>query len=135
MRFKKALATAILLISAATTAHGDIFGVAITSNANITGSQNLDLSQTGNLCGRTLHYTGAGAGTLTVLATAFPNCNVTVVATSTGLATIATAGGTFKSNTVCTATPRTKEAGSAIWVHVISNAGSAPVIGVYGDCG
>jgi hypothetical protein len=112
------------------------FGTVIGSHSDVSASGNIDLSATGGLCGKTIHYTGASAGTLTVLATAVPDCNATVLATSTGLVTIAAAGsGTFKSNPVCTATPRTAASGSAIAIHIISNSGSNPLITLAGDCG
>jgi hypothetical protein len=88
------------------------------------------------LCGQWLHYTGASAGTLTVLNTAVVGCDVNVLATNTGLATIAAqATGTIVGNTACAATPRTKGRYSVITIHITSNAGTAPIINISGDCG
>jgi len=111
-------------------------GTVITTPTTIAASGNVDLSSTGGVCGKPLQYTGASAGTLTVLATATPGCSVPVYPTSTGLATIAAAGsGTIVANAACTTNARTLGVHSVIWVTVQSNAGSAPVINVSGDCG
>ena len=110
------------------------FGSVIAAPTTISAAGALDLSPTSAICGKLVLYTGT-TGTLTIPNTGTPGCNVGVTAASTGLATIAVTGGTFHSNTACTATPRTKEAGSTLWVAVQSNGGTAPVINVSGDCG
>lgn len=110
-----------------------------TVSGTVVGSH-LDFSATGAItlgaaCGKHVRYTGASAGTLTVNAAEVADCAFDVAATSTGLATIAASGGSFIANTACTANKRTKETGSVLWVKVDSNAGSAPVVIVSGDCG
>jgi hypothetical protein len=107
----------------------------VTPGAALTASGNIDLSATGSWCGKSMIYNGAAAGTLTILATAAAGCGVPVTTITANLATIAVTGGTFNSNTPCTANPRTKEKGSTIFVLILSNAGSAPVVNVSGDCG
>jgi hypothetical protein len=109
---------------------GTVVGSSITPTA--TGAIGL-----GAYCGKHINYNSASAGTLTINSAEIADCafDVTAIGSSTGLATIAASGGSFKSNTACTATPRTKEIGSTIWVKVISNAGTAPVVTVSGDCG
>lgn len=98
------------------------------------------LTATGSLdartqCGLPLHYNSASAGTITISANAVAaGCNFPVVAVGAGLVTIAS-GGTLVGNTACLATPRTKGQYSTIWVEILSNAGSAPVVNVSGDCG
>lgn len=110
-----------------------------TFTGTVVGSH-VDFAATGSIglgaaCGKTVRYTGGSAGTLTINAAEIADCNFPVIATAAGLATIAASGGSFIANTACTAVKRTKETGSVIWVHVDSNAGSAPVVSVSGDCG
>ena len=81
-----------------------------------------------NMCGGSVHYTGAGAANLSVLSSWPANCNVAVDATSTGLATIVAGTGTVVS--ACT-TNRTRATHSIIWLH-----GEATgTVNVSGDCG
>jgi hypothetical protein len=98
----------------------------------VSAAGNIDLSLTSpvTVCGSGINYTGA-TGTLTILWTAAPGCKVVVTAV-TNLVTIATAAGSLQ--TACT-TPRTRAAGSAIELWVLSNSGSSPITAVYGDCG
>lgn len=110
-----------------------------TYTGTVIGSH-VDFSATGAIslgaaCGKHVRYTGGSAGTLTINSAEVADCAFDVVATSTGLATVAASGGSFIANTACTAQKRTKATGSVIWVKVDSNAGTAPVVIVSGDCG
>jgi hypothetical protein len=116
------------ILSGNTTVSGTVVG----SHLNFAATGAITL---GAACGKHVRYTGTAAGTLTINAAEAVDCAFDVVATSTGLVSIAASGGTFIANTACTANKRTKETGSVIGVRVDSNAGSAPVVVVSGDCG
>jgi hypothetical protein len=109
----------------------------VTAPTSFTATGAIDMTTTGtaSLCNLPATYNSSSAGTLTIGSGASPGCITTVTALGTGLATIAVTGGSFVSNTACAATPRTKGQGSTIGIQIISNAGSAPVVSVSGDCG
>ena len=110
---------------AALTASGNVLGP---SPSAVTGSANIDPTSTA-ICGGVLPYASVSAGTLTFLSTWPAGCNVSVEATSSGLATIA-AGSGATLHTACT-TPRTRAQYSVIWLH----GESTGVVNVSGDCG
>jgi hypothetical protein len=98
------------------------------SPAAVTATGNLDPTATA-MCGGTINYNGAAAGTLSILNTWPVGCNVSVVAVSTFLATIAAGTGTM--HTACT-TARTRAQFSIIWIR---SEGAVGVVDVGGDCG
>jgi hypothetical protein len=98
------------------------------SPSAVTGSGNIDPTSTA-MCGGVLPYSSVSAGTLTFLSTWPAGCNVSVEATSSGLATIA-AGSGATLHTTCT-TARTRAQYSVIWLH----GESTGVVNVSGDCG
>jgi hypothetical protein len=91
---------------------------------------NLDPTATA-MCGGTIGYNNAAAGTLSILSTWPAGCNVAVVAVGAGLATIA--AGTGIVHSACT-TVRTRAQYSIIWIRQETSA-AAGTVDVSGDCG
>jgi hypothetical protein len=107
------------------TSTGNVYGPAPSA---VTATGNIDPTSTA-MCGGVLPYSSVSTGTLTFLSTWPAGCNVSIEATSSGLATIA-AGVGATLHTACT-TARTRAQYSVIWLH----GESTGVVNVSGDCG
>jgi hypothetical protein len=103
-------------------------GVFFGNHLTKTAAFNIDST----LCGWTVQYNSSSPANATVQNTTKPDCTVDVFQMGTGVITIVPQSGATQNSICATVAPKQQYAG--VGIYVASNAGSAAVYNVYGQC-